>query len=313
MGSGLAAPDRRPCGYCCHQTRNHLEGSAPPRTSLLPPILQEPATSCGFSQVLLQSDQSPLPCRKDVSSLHGCQRTPSAAAEARNGGRTQCDVGEDAEQECPDVDGVPHLPAAPGGVGAHQPEQAEDHGELQRPEPDGVAAQLPNQEQDEHHERGDEGRRVAVEEYEVPARVAAPQHDVAGDVAVAVVLPEAARRDQTGLVGDGRGQDGQQHQVLPQQLRFVGAVGGSLVFFFRWCLLLLVIGGVSKDMAIATPLLGIYHGFLLKDSFPSSSLKAVSSASGLEDGGELIYIPRNREGSAHDKQVTSLGSFHTDR
>jgi hypothetical protein len=104
----------------------------------------------------------------------------------------ESDICKDANKQSPDVDGGPHLPAAAGSVGTHEAEQAEHHGELEGPEPNGVAAQLLDEEQYEDDEGRPERRGVAVEEDEVPPRVAVPEHHVAGVVAVLVLLPEAA-------------------------------------------------------------------------------------------------------------------------
>lgn len=69
-------------------------------------------------------------------------------------------------------------------------------------EPNCIAAQLPDQEQDQNNERCHECRCVAVEKHFVPLRIAILQDNVTGDVAVLVVLPETTWWGQPRLVGD---------------------------------------------------------------------------------------------------------------
>uniref|UniRef100_A0A0A9FAK3 Uncharacterized protein n=1 Tax=Arundo donax TaxID=35708 RepID=A0A0A9FAK3_ARUDO len=104
------------------------------------------------------------------------------------------------------VDGGAHVAAAAGGVGADEAEEVEYHGGLQRV----VLVQGLLPDQDDGDQGGHEGDRVAVVERLVPPGVRGQEDRVAGLVAGAGVLPQAARRVQAGLVGDGRCQSGEQ-------------------------------------------------------------------------------------------------------
>ncbi|WVZ54544.1 hypothetical protein U9M48_005325 [Paspalum notatum var. saurae] len=121
----------------------------------------------------------------------------------------QGDLERDAEQNCEDqgedVYGCRHLPGAPGGEGAHEADEVEHHAHPERQHDDG--------------QRRDEGRRVAVEEGQVAARVVVAQHRVADDMAGLVLLPEAARRAHAGLVRQAGCEDGQEQQELAALLQ----------------------------------------------------------------------------------------------
>ncbi|PNT65502.1 hypothetical protein BRADI_4g43360v3 [Brachypodium distachyon] len=143
------------------------------------------------------------------------------------------DVEEHRHSEEGDVHGCGHLPAAPCGVGAHEAKQVQDDGGLQRVVLDPLSSEYAAQEEYEDDQRGNEGGGVAVEEDQVSPGIRDVEDRVTGEVMGTtiggVVLPDASRRVQSGLVCDTRRKNAEQEQVLVRfQEYLVGVVIGAL-------------------------------------------------------------------------------------
>ncbi|KAB8102150.1 hypothetical protein EE612_033462, partial [Oryza sativa] len=151
-----------------------------------------------------QQELAPLlpPLRRRAQPLHRRQRR-------RGHDDVQRDVREHQAEQRRDVGDGEHVPADPGGVGAHEREQVEHHGGAEHGDADAVAADAAVEQHHDDDERRDEGGGVAVEEGEVAAVERHREHRVAGGVATRVVGPHAAGRVEAGVVGDAGHQRGQ--------------------------------------------------------------------------------------------------------
>ena len=81
------------------------------------------------------------------------------------------EVRDAGARERHDVRRRPGLPAAPRREGAHEAQQVQHHGRLQRADAVPVEAEGAAQQQHDDHQRRHERRRVAVEENVVPRGV----------------------------------------------------------------------------------------------------------------------------------------------
>lgn len=119
--------------------------------------------------------------------------------------------GQNHGRQHEDIDGCLQMLRAAGRVAAHDSNQPGRRADRQRIAPNGRAVQVGVHEEDDEGDGQHEAHRVAVEESRVTARVVVEQDRVAGMAAGTVIVldQKAARRCQPGLVGDGRGQDGE--------------------------------------------------------------------------------------------------------
>lgn len=95
----------------------------------------------------------------------------AAAADPEVQQQVRGEVRDAGAGERHDVRRRPDLPAAPRREGAHEAQQVQHHGRLQRADAVAVEAEAAAQQQHDDHQRRHERRRVAVEEHGVPRGV----------------------------------------------------------------------------------------------------------------------------------------------